>query len=59
MSKMNKRYGKRFSDWDEDESDDVSYKKDKKRYDLKKEQVKEQRYQKTKQKNSFFEPFDI
>ena len=42
MSK-GKRY-KRFGEWDDDD-DDLSYKKDGKRYDRKKERVKEQRDQ--------------
>jgi hypothetical protein len=55
MSK-GKRYTKRFGEWDDD--DYLSHKKDNKRYDLKKEWVKEQREQKAKQKNSFFDSHD-
>jgi hypothetical protein len=56
MSK-GKRYTKRFGEWDDDD-DYLSHKKDNKRYDLKKEWVKEQREQKAKQKNSFFDSHD-
>jgi hypothetical protein len=47
---------KKFKDWHDDEwgpSDDV--KKDGKRYNSKKEFVKQQREQKSQRKNSFFE----
>jgi hypothetical protein len=50
---------KKFKDWYEDEwgnPDDV--RKDGKRYNAKKEAVKQQRVQKSDQKNKFFEPRD-
>ncbi len=48
---------KNFRDWYEDEwgsADDV--RKDGKRYNAKKEAVKQQRYQKSSQQEKFFEP---
>ncbi len=49
---------KKFKDWQDDEwsSSEQFYKKDGKRYDAKKELVKQQREQKSQRKNSFFEP---
>jgi hypothetical protein len=50
---------KKFKDWYEDEwgsADDA--RKDGKRYNAKKEAVKQQRYQKSTQKEKFFEPRD-
>ena len=50
---------KKFKDWYDDEwgsADDA--RKDGKRYNAKKEAVKQLRYQKSDQKNKFFEPRD-
>ena len=48
---------KKFKDWQDDEWDtsDQFGKKDGKRYNTKKEFVKQQREQKSQRKNSFFE----
>lgn len=53
MAKKNKN----FSEWQENEWGTVEdYRKDGKRYNPKKEAVKQQRFQRTNQKNKFFDP---
>jgi len=48
---------KNFSEWQENEWGTVEdYRKDGKRYNPKKEAVKQQRFQRTNQKNKFFDP---
>jgi hypothetical protein len=48
---------KNFKEWHDDEwGSDEDYRKDGKRYNAKKEAVKQQRFQKSSQKNKFFDP---